>query len=200
MRSDSGHHKAREAIRSTATTLFASKGFAATSTREICQISGVTKPVLYYYFGSKNQLFKEIVFDAFNEYIKELDRASSDKGEISQRFRRVLATIFEFTRVYPDLARLAFRMVFAPEKKSPVINYIELGEADERLLAEMARRAAEDGEIRCEPQEVASALIGIARFYMISYLLTGQPMLDERLAAGIVDLVMRGCRIHVTDR
>ena len=57
----------RQAIRDAAIELFSEKGYAATTTREICQRAGITKPVLYYYFGSKEQLFREVVLDACNE-------------------------------------------------------------------------------------------------------------------------------------
>ena len=45
--------EARERLLSGATELFASKGYAATTVREIVERAGVTKPVLYYYFRSK---------------------------------------------------------------------------------------------------------------------------------------------------
>src|SRR5262245_54612303 len=39
-----------------AVRLFATKGYPATSTREIVEAAGVTKPMLYYYFQSKEGL------------------------------------------------------------------------------------------------------------------------------------------------
>ena len=39
-----------------AVSLFAHKGYPATSTREIVEAAGVTKPMLYYYFQSKEGL------------------------------------------------------------------------------------------------------------------------------------------------
>ena len=44
---------ARDRIRKAAIGLFTEKGYAACSTREICERAGVTKPVLYYHFHSK---------------------------------------------------------------------------------------------------------------------------------------------------
>ncbi len=43
--------------------LFASRGYAATSIREIVEAAGVTKPVLYYHFQSKEGLYRAILGD-----------------------------------------------------------------------------------------------------------------------------------------
>jgi AcrR family transcriptional regulator len=43
-------------IARTAAKLFASRGYDATSIREIVEAAGVAKPTLYYYFGSKEGL------------------------------------------------------------------------------------------------------------------------------------------------
>ena len=50
---------ATEALRShdrilkKALELFSEKGYDATSVREICEAAGITKPTLYYFYGSK---------------------------------------------------------------------------------------------------------------------------------------------------
>ena len=46
----------RERLLETASHLFAEKGYASTSVREIVARAGVSKPVLYYYFQSKEGL------------------------------------------------------------------------------------------------------------------------------------------------
>ncbi len=52
---------ARQRLLETATELFAEKGYAGTSVREIVDRAGVSKPVLYYYFKSKEGLFYAIL-------------------------------------------------------------------------------------------------------------------------------------------
>jgi AcrR family transcriptional regulator len=52
---------ARHRLLVAATRLFARTGYAATSVREIVEAAGVTKPVLYYYFQSKEGLYLAIL-------------------------------------------------------------------------------------------------------------------------------------------
>ena len=56
-----GTSSARDDILGAARVLFAERGYAATSVREIAEAVGVTKPTLYYHFGSKDGLFTALV-------------------------------------------------------------------------------------------------------------------------------------------
>ncbi len=191
---------AKEAIHAAATELFAEKGFTATSTREICQRAGITKPVLYYYFGSKEQLFQELILDAFNEYRKELLWAARHGKTASEKLLRALETMFAFTRKNPTIARLALRMVFAPEKGSPAINCVELGQFDLRLLEEIARDGIKSGELVGRANEIAEAISGIATLHIMDFLVAGKPVLDRSHAQRAVDLLLHGCKSKPTKR
>jgi len=51
----------REQILELATRLFSSKGYEAVGIQEIVNEAGITKPTLYYYFGSKKGLLQNII-------------------------------------------------------------------------------------------------------------------------------------------
>jgi len=191
---------AKEAIRDAAAALFAEKGFAATSTREICQHAGISKPVLYYYFGNKKQLYEELVLDTYNEYQKELRRAARRGRTPSERLINVLSAMFSFTRHRHNYWRVGFRMALAPEKESPAINYVEMSQADERLLAEIIREGIRRGEMKGRPDFIAGAIVGMAISSILGYLLTGQPPLDRSLAKNIIALLTKGCGLNSTHR
>lgn len=197
---ESRHEPAKEAIRNAAAELFAEKGFAATSTREICQRAGVTKPVLYYHFGNKEQLYEELVLDTFNEYQKELRRATLHGRTPREKLVEVLTAIFGFMRRNRALSRMAMRMVFAPEGESPAINYLELGQVVEKVLAEVVREGVRRGKIKGQAEAIAGAIHGIAMACAQGFLLMGQPTLDRTLARNVIDLIMDGCARKSTER
>ena len=51
---------ARQRLLSAATQIFADKGYALASTREICRIAGVNAAAIHYYFGDKASLYREV--------------------------------------------------------------------------------------------------------------------------------------------
>jgi AcrR family transcriptional regulator len=56
----------REHVLSTAAQLFAERGFANVSIRDICDEAGVTAPTIYHYFGSKDRLFQAAIRKRLN--------------------------------------------------------------------------------------------------------------------------------------
>jgi TetR/AcrR family transcriptional regulator len=190
----------RESIRTAAVQLFSEKGFAATSTREICQRARVTKPVLYYHFGSKDRLYQELLVDACNESRKQLLLAAQKGKTTREKIIELLAANFAGTVRNPSLSLMFFRMIFAREKESPAIDYLEMGLDWIRLVEGIVAEGIQRGEMRGQPWEIAEVLMGIHTIYAMSYLLTGQPTLDRSLARRIVDLLLQGCGTATTRR
>ncbi len=52
--------------------LFDKHGFHGTALRDICKLAGCKMPTIYYYFGSKENLFNEVVYVAFEELVAKL--------------------------------------------------------------------------------------------------------------------------------
>jgi len=182
----------REAIRTSAIALFAEKGFAA-STREICERAGVTKPVLYHHFKSKDRLYQRLLEDACEVSRRELGAASRRAKTARERLVEVFTADFALTRRNPALSLLFFRMMFASRKAEPAIDYVAMGMDWLRLVAGIIREGVRRGEMKGRPMEIAEAFLGIHTIYTMGYLLTGEPALGRPLARRIVNLVLEGC-------
>ncbi len=93
--------------------LFAKKGFYAVSIREIAQNVGVTKPTLYYYFESKeemkNEVFLYLMEHIFAYQSKEFKKTSSIKNNILQ-FMKILKN---YNKTYPSYLKLLLQMSFS---------------------------------------------------------------------------------------
>ena len=72
-------HETAEKILAVASKMFAEKGFANVSVRDICRETGTTAPVIYYYFGSKKGLFDAVARKqiSMGDFIGKLSKASS---------------------------------------------------------------------------------------------------------------------------
>ncbi len=90
-----------------ASKLFAAKGFANVSMRDICKESETTAPAIYYYFGSKRGLFEAVVGKqvSMSDFIQKLSK-SSIKGSPSkglQAFVRTYLSLFPVNAFDPGL-------------------------------------------------------------------------------------------------
>ncbi len=54
--------------------IFAERGFGATSMDEIAEACGVTKPMVYAYFGSKQGLYLACIEHSAGELVRRLDQ------------------------------------------------------------------------------------------------------------------------------
>ena len=191
---------ARDRIRKAAIGLFTEKGYAACSTREICERAGVTKPVLYYHFHSKEQLHRELIGGACESMLGELASAARRGGTAKERLVNVLTADFALTRREPDLATLHFRMIFTARHEGSSVDFVKIGIDWVNLLAGVVREGVRNGELDGAPRKIAEAILGIHMIYTMSYLLRGKPRLDRRLARRITDLVWRGCERNHRNR
>lgn len=99
-----------DAIASAALELFAAKGYAGTSVREIAEMMGITKAGVSYHFPAKEDLLHYLV-DPVLDAVDELIERSSGSGPGSPR--EVLASYLELM--------LEYRMQFAVVVNDPAV-------------------------------------------------------------------------------
>jgi len=85
----------RERLLETASHLFAEKGYASTSVREIVARAGVSKPVLYYYFQSKEGLYYAILNWGMEIQQKIIDELLEVSGTVQDRILYLYRRIYE---------------------------------------------------------------------------------------------------------
>ena len=67
--------RSRERLLRAAVAVFDRKGYAAASVREIVEQAGITKPALYYHFGSKEGILVAILEEGARQFEQALARA-----------------------------------------------------------------------------------------------------------------------------
>jgi AcrR family transcriptional regulator len=79
----------REQLMEVATKLFARHGYEATTTWAIAEAAGVTEPILYRHFKSKQELFVAIVREMSDQTLDEWRQLIDGVADPAQRIRRV---------------------------------------------------------------------------------------------------------------
>ena len=76
--------------------VFAQRGFHAASMAEVAEAAGVTKPVLYQHFGSKRELYLELLDDVGQRLLEEVQKATAAAGGPRQQVAAGFAAYFRF--------------------------------------------------------------------------------------------------------
>ena len=109
----------REAILDSAERLFAERGFAGTSVRDIVRDSDSSPPSLYHFFGSKENLLVELVTDRYDRYCAALEGALARATTPFEVFKFVIDLALENMKLEPNTAKFLFSIVFGPQQDLP---------------------------------------------------------------------------------
>lgn len=154
----------REKILEVATEMFSQRGYSACSVAEIVAGAGVTKPVLYYYFGSKEGLFRAILEEARKRQERLLEKAlSSAQASVTQKVIGLFAEVYKEVTQSPHLFRLLHHLAFSnSEKDVPGLDLESFARRMKETLAAMAREGMEKGELaRSDPEDVALLFMAV---------------------------------------
>jgi TetR/AcrR family transcriptional regulator len=116
----------REILR-VAEEIFASRGYAATTTREIAEAAGVTKGLLFYHFQNKQQLYLTVI----EQVVQSLTQLAVPERQIAgmDRFDHVRAFLegwTEFQAEHPSAIKILTRELMDDGKFNQLVteNYI----------------------------------------------------------------------------
>jgi len=185
---------ARDAILRAARNLFTTKGFANTTVREICREAGVTAPVLYYHFGSKEGLFEAVVedtltLDGFHDLLREEVAACSDPWAKLRAYVGTYLTHFPTHLLNPGL-----HLDNSTQLHGASLRQLSSGiEAIHQLAREILQAGISAGEFRgVNVDTMAACLLGtIDSFVRAQVYLEVEYDLQE-VTDCIVDLFTRG--------
>jgi len=164
--------------------LFQQKGYLGVSVEELCQRCEITKPTLYYYFQSKENLFVEVLIhrlQGFHEVIEQ-------PGDLKERLKRIATAMFDgFQKEYSYLVR--------------DLEHIKLPENCQRVEAAFAAEifipltglmdsAIRAGQLQGNPRFLTQVFGGLVDSFIARA--DEFNMTNEKLAKQLVEFFLRG--------
>ncbi len=183
----------RSHIASIAIKLFAQHGFDGTSIRDIVEEAGVTKPVLYYYFKSKEELFITLITEAYDMFLSTLRKGVESDEPYPQKIKYVIHLYFEDCKKEEeeDLVRLIYMAMFGPRRSNPPEEFQQLEKEHFNLLYQLLAEGVDNGFIRKVPLEGAVwHFLGAVNIYLMGLLRHGP--VPDHFEKNIYDFLFNG--------
>jgi AcrR family transcriptional regulator len=98
--------RTRQEILEVATREFAERGYAGGRVDEIAEQTRTTKRMIYYYYGSKKQLFVAVLERAYAEIRAAEQTIDVDHLDPAAAIRRLAELTFDHQESHPDFSRL----------------------------------------------------------------------------------------------
>ncbi len=185
----------RDHLLAVARAVFANGGFQATTMDEIAHEAGFTKPILYQYFDSKTELYREVVTQTAETLLGSLRAAVSDATTPRERIEVSFRVFFDMVVEETD----AFRILFIHSHEGETKGDLRAFEA--ALVSFIEPLIA----VRIKPdhrRQLAAGVVGIAEGAATAWLIQQEargwppprPGVAQRLAARSATLAWGGLR------
>ena len=179
-----------------ATEFFSEEGFGG-GTRALARRLGVTQPLLYRYFPSKDDLIKEVYRTVY------LDPLETDwEKRLTDRFRPLHDRLLEFYRAYTDaiFTRKWLRIYLYAGLKGLDINRWYVGMVKDKILTRIIRECRHEVGLAVQSKpsaaelELAWVFHGGIFYYGVRKYIYESPVLEdkERIIADALDVFLAG--------
>ncbi len=168
--------------------LFSRKGYAATSVREIVQEARVTNPMLYYYFGNKEGVFRQLIELLFGEMDARIREVLALEVGFPERIEALVRVHLDALANSPDSLRFVYSVLFGPPESRPEIDLVSLRLSIDLAIEKMFERAIDQGELvphahlEMGPEHMTFGLLGWVGQHMM-FSLKSMEMFEDHDAA-----------------
>lgn len=183
----------RRRLLEAATDLFTRKGYAATTVREIVAAAGVTTPVLYYYFESKEGLFLKLMEEPWSRFRSGLDSARESGQTAQEKLRGACHTIHWLFQESIGLAKLMYAIYFGPPQGAPAFDCDVYQDKLCQTVRELVEEGSREGEfVEGDPESMMWAVIGALNVALELELSHPERALGAAGLDRVLDVVFRG--------
>jgi TetR/AcrR family transcriptional regulator len=164
------HHNVRQRILEAAETLFADKGFDATSISDISSLSGAGRSLIYYHFKDKQDLYASILQDGEARMLQIAEEASSSEGTALDKLRLFMAAFSQMHVRRQAFIRVAMRVQL--DDSLGLNKHAEDGFGRlSAVLAQIVKDGMARGELRpLDPERTVHMVLGLAHSLVIMQL------------------------------
>jgi AcrR family transcriptional regulator len=166
----------------------ARRGAAGSTFDHVSREAGVSRGLLHYYFGTKEQLLVEAARRDCELRIEALERRLAD-AQTADDFVALLAeNLQETLREDPDFVTLLFELFSLSRRNEEIaVEYARLVRLTRERLASMLAAAQEDGVLRLHatPEAVADILFSLGDGFSLRMIAEPDRDFTETIRAGI---------------
>ncbi len=159
----------RRQLLEVALSKFSATGFHETSMNDLAAAAGVTKPVFYQYFPSKNALYLELVADVSSRLIDTIRDAATTIADPREQLVAGLRAYFAFM----SEQRRAFALLFGRGAPRDAELVEAVRDAEAAVVAAIAELMSETFDDR-ERSALAHAIVGMAEGVARHWAATGR--------------------------
>jgi AcrR family transcriptional regulator len=183
-----------ERLLGVAARVFRTKGYSASTTRELASELGIRRASLYHHITAKEDLLHEICRRALSRIENEVRTAGSGQVDAAERLRRMIRAHVESAMADMDMhaVMLVELRALAPEHRADVV---AMRDAYEALFRDAILEAQRQGSLRSDidAKYLTLALLNLLN-WTIFWFKPGDDLQPGELASILIQIFLEGAR------
>jgi len=177
-----------------AAKLFAEKGYNGVSMRQISEQSKVTKPTIYYYFGSKEGIYKALIKEGLTYHTEDLKNIVALDMPIKQKLVEIMKRRFRISVRHPELSKFFISLFIYSENKSFLKSFEKEANEHIQIFVNLIQEGIDSGEFgaSANPQLAVQVIAGVLTHFLLRHLNNKDEILTDQLAEDVVELLFKG--------
>lgn len=191
-----GQPSARDRILVAAAHLYALQGYEGTSIREIADRAGVTKPLVYYHFASKERLYGSLFNGALDVAIEKATEILDKERDPVGRLRALIRSQVALARQAPEVYLFVHQVMTMPGLLPLGFDYRSQGHKLLDFFQQVVEEGQRIGVFRGIPVALVIAMPFSAIGIFVARVLAGDlEKLPEDLEENLFELTTRGVEV-----
>lgn len=161
--------EAREKLLAAATKLFAEKGYAGVSIRQLAEAAGVNSAMISYYFGGKEGLYEAVLSTLYERLLVQFEAVAAQTASAQEKLRLYAEVIRRtHTQDQPLMARLVLGELSSPTACLEII-IRKYTARIVQIISGILQEGIDSGELRqdIDSRYAAGAFGGMINFFFI---------------------------------
>jgi AcrR family transcriptional regulator len=193
-----GYEQRRARLLEAAAEVFKEKGFGATSINDIAARLGSDRASVYYYYGSKQEIYLDLIRRAVEQIVVIAETTAAETGPAAVRLRHLFeATLDGYERHHPYLHIFIQEDVrrFSPDDGPGNVELELWGSRFEKAFATVIKDGIDQGEFRAtlDPHLAMLAMLGTIN-WSHRWFSPGERFSGQELGTGFVEIFLDGIR------
>lgn len=181
----------RQQILDVALKLFAHKGYAAATVREIVDTVGITAPSLYYYFGNKEGLYMELMQTHCARIDQALESHMHTSSSARERLKDLVDKIFLHVANDRDFFRLMFTIYYGPSQGAPYCDFLSYHAKFHAAIKKIIEEGIASGEFQPGNSGYMTWVIrGVVQLAMEEQIKGDRKIIERQTLQKILDLIL----------
>lgn len=184
---------ARDRILVAAAQLYAMRGYSGTSIREIAERAGVTKPLIYYHFESKERLYGSLFRGAMDFAFQEVEKVLQGAVGPVDRLKGLIRAQVALARCAPEIYGFMHGVLTMPGLIPLGFDYKDTGRKYMSLFCQVVEEGWQSGEFRDLPSDLVMAAPFSTLGIFVAKVLAGDlEKIPDDFEEKMIELIMHG--------